>query len=167
MRAILIGVLMTWAIAAPVPATSEVLRFRAVLTGAGESPAAPTRGAGLAEVTLDTESRLLSWKVTYSGLSGPVIGAHFKAPPEPGSAGGATMTFVAPVASPLVSSIRLNDIQVGDLRAGLWSIALLTARNPRGEIGGALERAARAAAAPAPPPVSIARRTRRSALHRE
>jgi len=141
MRAILIGALTVWALAAATAAPAEVLRFHARLNGAAESPPAPTRGSGVAEVTLDTESKLLTWKVTYAGLSGPVIGAHFKAPPEPGSAVDATMDFTPPLASPVVSSTRLNDIQIGDLRAGLWSVNLLTARNPHGEIGGALERA--------------------------
>jgi hypothetical protein len=141
MRAILVSALVTGALFLVTAASGEILHFRAKLAPSSESPPSERRGAGLAELTLDTDSKILSWRVTYSGLSGPLIGAHFRAPPEPGSAAGATMDLAPPLANPVVSSARLNDIQIGDLRAGLWSVALLTAKNPNGEIRGDLERA--------------------------
>jgi hypothetical protein len=141
MRAICLGALLTGALLAATSASAEVLHFRAKLAPPSETPASEHRPEGLAELTLDTESKVLSWKVSYSGLSGPLIGAHFKAPPEPGSSTGATMPMPPPLANPVVSSARLNDIQIGDLRAGLWSVDLLTARNPSGEIRGDLARA--------------------------
>jgi len=140
MRAIA-GALMMGALLAVTSASGEILHFRAKLAPSSEAPPSQRRGEGLAELTLDTESKLLSWKVTYSGLSGPLTGAHFKAPPEPGSVVGATMDLAPPLANPVVSSTRLNDIQIGDLRAGLWSVNLLTAKCPRGELRGDLERA--------------------------
>jgi hypothetical protein len=141
MRAIRIGALMTGALLAATAASGEILHFRARLAPSSETPASQRGAAGLAELTLDTDSKMLTWKVSYSGLSGPLIGAHFKAPPEPGAATGATVPLTPPLANPVVSSTRLNDIQIGDLRAGLWSVSLLTAKCPRGEIGGDLERA--------------------------
>jgi hypothetical protein len=48
------------------------------------------------------------------------------------------MDLAPRLTNPMVASTRLNDIQIGDLRAGLWSVNLLT---PQGEIGGDLERA--------------------------
>jgi hypothetical protein len=141
MRAIQIGALIAGALLAVTAASGEILHFRATLAPSSEAPANQRRGGGLAELTLDTESKMLSWKVTYSGLSGPLIGAHFKAPPEPGLAAGATMDLSPPLTNPVVSSARLNDIQIGDLRAGLWSVNLMTAKNPHGEIQGDLERA--------------------------
>jgi hypothetical protein len=140
MRALLAGVLLTGAFLAVTPTSAEVLHFRAKLAPPSETPPDQRRGAGLAELTLDTESKVLSWRVSYSDLSGPLIGAHFKAPPSRGSATPATVSFTPPLTSPMVSSTRLSDIQIGDLRAGLWSVDLLTARNPRGELTGDLER---------------------------
>jgi len=140
MRAI-VGALMMGALLAVTSASGEILHFRAKLAPASEAPSNQRRAEGVAELTLDTESKILSWKVTYSGLSGPLIGAHFKAPPEPGSAVGATMDLAPHLTNPVVSSTRLNDIQIGDLRAGLWSVNLLTAKNPHGELRGDLERA--------------------------
>lgn len=140
MRA-LVGALMMGALLTVTSASAEILHFRAKLAPASEAPPSQRRAEGVADLTLDTESKVLSWKVTYSGLSGPLIGAHFKAPPEPGSAVGATMDLAPPLTNPVVSSARLNDIQIGDLRAGLWSVNLLTAKNPHGELRGDLERA--------------------------
>jgi hypothetical protein len=140
MRARFLGALAMGALLAVTSASAEVLHFRAKLAPALESPT-QHGAAGLAELTLDTENKMLSWKVSYSGLSGPLIGAHFKVPPEPGSSIGATMDLATRLTSPMVASARLNDIQIGDLRAGLWSVNLLTAKNPSGEIHGDLERA--------------------------
>lgn len=141
MRAIFVGALMMGALLAVASAPAEILHFRATLAPSSEAPPSERRAAGFAELTLDTESKMLSWKVSYSGLSGPVIGADFRAPPEPGSSAVATMPMTPPLTNPVVSSTRLNDIQIGDLRAGLWSVDLLTAKNPHGEIRGDLERA--------------------------
>ncbi|MDB5480753.1 MAG: hypothetical protein JWO83_1806 [Caulobacteraceae bacterium] len=141
MRAIRIGALVTGALLAATSASGEILHFRAKLAPSSETPASQSRAAGLAELTLDTDSKILTWKVTYSGLSGPLIGAHFKAPPEPGASAGATVPLAPRLTNPVVASTRLNDIQIGDLRAGLWSVNLLTAKNPRGELRGDLERA--------------------------
>jgi len=140
MRGILVGALLVGALFAMTPGSAETLHFRAKLAPS-EAQSSPQGPVGVAELTLDTESKVLSWKVSYSGLSGPLTGAHFKAPPEPGSSMGATMDLAPPLTNPVISSTRLNDIQIGDLRAGLWSVNLLTAKNPHGEISGDLQRA--------------------------
>jgi hypothetical protein len=129
------------ALLAVTTASGEVLHFRARLAPSPASPPGQHGAAGLAEATLDTDSRILSWKVTYSGLSGPLIAAHFRAPSEPGSLAGAQMDLAPRLTNPMVASARLNDAQIGDLRAGLWSVNLLTSKKPQGEIGGDLERA--------------------------
>jgi hypothetical protein len=143
MRAILAGALLMGGLLAATGAPGEILRFRARLAPSFRAALAPRRAEGLAELTLDTESKVLSWRVTYSGLTGPLTGARVKAPPEPGTSAAATVDlapYSSPLSNPVVSSTRLNDIQIGDLRAGLWSVDLSTARNPKGEIGGDLER---------------------------
>jgi hypothetical protein len=141
MRVKFLGALAMGAFLAVNSASGEVLHFRATL--APLSPSGPRQhsAAGLAEATLDTDSRLFSWKVSYSGLSGPLTGAHFTAPSEPGSLAGAKMDLAPRLTNPMIASARLNDAQIGDLRAGLWSVNLLTSKKPQGEIGGDLERA--------------------------
>jgi len=50
------------------------------LSGAGEVPANGSPAKGLMEGTFDTDTNTLTWTVTYSGLSSPVIAAHFHGP---------------------------------------------------------------------------------------
>jgi hypothetical protein len=141
MRATFLGALAMGALLTVTTANGEVLHFRARLSPPSASAPGQHGAAGLAEATLDTDSRLLSWKVTYSGLSGPLTGAHFRAPSEPGSLLGAQLDLAPRLTNPMVASALLNDAQIGDLRAGLWSVSLLTSKRPQGEIGGDLERA--------------------------
>jgi hypothetical protein len=141
MRAMFLSALTMGALLAVTAASGEVLHFRATLAPSPASPPSQHGASGLAELTLDTDSKMLSWKVSYGGLSGPLTGAHFKTPPEPGASEGAKMDLAPPLTSPMVASARLNDIQIGDLRAGLWSVNLLTSKNPQGELRGDLERA--------------------------
>lgn len=41
-------------------------------------------GSGKAEATYDTETKTLTYSVTYAGLSGPAMGVHFYGPVEAG-----------------------------------------------------------------------------------
>jgi hypothetical protein len=117
-------------------ARAEVLRFHADLTATD----AAGRGAGRADATLDTETGALSWRITYGGLSGPVVGARLLAPPEPGEPRGG-LDSPRPYASPIAASAQIGNAEIGDLRAGLWSVVVMTARAPGGEIRGELIRA--------------------------
>ena len=123
------------------PALAEVIHYTAKLSGAAETPPNVTKGAGAADVTLDTDSRLLSWKIVYSGLTGPATMAHFHGPAAPGVAAGVTVGLSAPLASPIAGTTSLNDGQIGDLRAGLWYVNIHTAQYPKGEIRGQVEAA--------------------------
>ena len=121
--------------------SAEILHFTAKLDGASETPGKSTAGKGSADVTLDTQSRMLDWKVSYSGLSGPATMAHFHGPAAPGVAAGVAVPLAAPLASPINGMATLTDGQIGDLRAGLWYINIHTAQNPGGEIRGQLLKA--------------------------
>jgi hypothetical protein len=120
-------------------APAEVIHYTVKLTGAAETPPNATKGVGTAQVTLDTDSKMLDWKVEYSGLTGPTTMAHFHGPAAPGVAAGVTVALTAPLASPIVGTANLNDGQIGDLRAGLWYINVHTAQYPKGEIRGQVE----------------------------
>lgn len=52
----------------------------AFLSGGGEVPSNDSPGKGVMEGTFDTDTNTLTWTVTYSGLSGPAIAAHFHGP---------------------------------------------------------------------------------------
>ena len=122
-------------------ARAETLHYLATLGGTAETPANASKSVGFADVTLDTDSRTISWRITYSALSGPAVMAHFHGPAGPGVAGPVTVMISAPFASPLIGTAPVNFGQIGDLRAGLWYVNIHTLANPKGEIRGQLSRA--------------------------
>ncbi len=110
----------------------------ASLTGAQEVPANTRTGTGKAEVRFDKDTRVLSYHVSFIGLSGPVIGAHIHGPAAPGVVGPVVVPF-GPAADGMVSgSATLTPTQAGDLLAGLYYVNLHTAAHPGGEIRGQL-----------------------------
>ena len=115
------------------PATTAMT---ARLSGAGEVPSVTSAGIGTADVTLNPSGNLLTWTVTYSGLTGPVTGGHFHGPALAGQNAGVVVPFAAGLVSPITGSATLTPTQVADLSAGKWYVNLHTAANPGGEIRG-------------------------------
>ncbi len=58
------------------------------VTGAQEVPPVTTGGTGSVETTFDKSTNVLTWTVTYSGLSGPVTAGHFHGPAAAGANAG-------------------------------------------------------------------------------
>ena len=58
--------------------------FKVPLTGAQSVPAVDTSGSGTADITYDPATRVVTWNITYSGLSSPTTMAHFHGPAEAG-----------------------------------------------------------------------------------
>ena len=58
---------------------AEKTAFTADLKGASQVPPIDSAGTGKADVTYDDASKMLTWTITYAGLSGPVTAAHFQA----------------------------------------------------------------------------------------
>jgi CHRD domain len=116
-------------------ARAEVVTLHADMKGSNEVPPNSSAGTGTAEATFDTETKLLTWKVTYSGLSGPAMGAHFHGPSEAGKNAGIVLPFKT-VESPIQGSATLTDNQAADLLAGKWYANIHTAANPGGELRG-------------------------------
>lgn len=67
-------------LAAGSAALADTLAFKADLSGGGEAPPNNSAGKGHVDAKLDTDSRTLTWTVTYSGVAGAPIGAHFHGP---------------------------------------------------------------------------------------
>lgn len=119
------------------PASADEIAFTAELKGTNEVPPNDSTGSGQAEAYLDTDLNKLTWKVTYAGLSGPVIGAHIHGPIDSGGNAGIMLPFHF-VASPINQSAELTDGQIDALQKGLWYVNIHTARYPGGEIRGQL-----------------------------
>ena len=124
------------ALLAIVPAKAEMVNMKASLSANEEVPPTKSKGTGSVTATYDTASKKLSWKGTYSGLSGPATAAHFHAG-EKGKNGGVAIP-IAPATSPLEGSATLTDAQAADLMAGKLYVNVHTAENKAGEIRGQL-----------------------------
>ncbi len=109
--------------------------FVATLSGSGEVPPNTTGGTGSLDATLDKSSSTLSWKLTYSGLTGPATAAHFHGPAAPGANAPVVVPFPSPD-SPAQGQALLTPSQVADLTAGKWYVNVHTAANKGGEIRG-------------------------------
>jgi hypothetical protein len=116
-------------------ASAEVVKMKADLTSASEVPPTTSPGKGTADVTYDTASKKLTWKVIYSGLTGPATMAHFHGP----AAVGANAAPAVPIPDPksgAEGSATLTDAQAADLMAGKYYVNFHTDANKGGEIRG-------------------------------
>jgi hypothetical protein len=116
------------------PAFAE--KMKATLDGKTEVPANTTAGAGTADIDYDAPTKKLTWKLTYSGLTGPATAAHFHGPAEPGKIAGVAVAIPNFASSPVEGSATLTDAQAADLLAGKYYVNVHTAANPGGEIRG-------------------------------
>jgi hypothetical protein len=116
------------------PAFAE--KFKATLDGKSEVPPTTTSGTGTADIDYDPASKKLSWKLTYSGLTGPATAAHFHGPAEPGKNAGVAVAIPNATSSPAEGSATLTAAQAADLESGKYYVNVHTAANPGGEIRG-------------------------------
>jgi hypothetical protein len=119
-------------------ALAETQTYRATLTGAAETPPNESTGIGTAVAVLETGPKTLTWKIDYSGLSGPATMAHFHGPAAAGVAAGVQIPMEGAMDSPLKGAATLTAAQVADLQAGRWYVNIHTAKFPKGEIRGQL-----------------------------
>ena len=117
-------------------AHAEVLTYVVELRGANEVPPNDSPGTGHADVTFDTATRALAWRVTYSGLTGPLIGMHFHGSTLPGQNAGILLPFRGSLESPIAGNAVLTETQAADLTSGRWYINGHTNRHPGGELRG-------------------------------
>jgi len=117
-------------------AAAAVIEFVSQLTPAQEVPAVQGAGKGALVATLDTSTSQLRWKVTYSGLSGPLTAGHFHGPASKTENAGVAIGFKGNLNSPVTGEAILTPVQMGELVDGKWYVNLHTAQNPKGEIRG-------------------------------
>ena len=134
MNKTVIAALALGAVAFAGPASAE--KLKATLDGKSEVPATTTSGTGTADLDYDAASKKLSWKLSYSGLSGPATAAHFHGPAEAGKNAGVAVAIPNATSSPVEGSATLTDAQAADLVGGRYYINIHTAANPGGEIRG-------------------------------
>ena len=139
MRAGLIGWTAAAVLFAAGAASAATLHFNTSLKGADEVPAHAVPGKGKVTASLDTTTKVFSYKVTYAGLTGPATMAHFHGPAAPGANAGPVVPVPSTsLANPMSGTATLTDDQIADLKAGKWYFNIHTAANPGGEIRGQL-----------------------------
>lgn len=112
-------------------------RFTASLNGASEKPL-PTPSTALGEFTgeLDPATRVLSYTVTYSGLT-PTAGHIHRVTGDDGT-GPPDIAFTS-LASPIIGTTgELPQSKVDSMAAGHYYVNLHTTEYPKGEIRGDL-----------------------------
>ena len=114
--------------------------FEAKLSAAQEVPPGSGSGTGSAEVQLNKGTSVVTWKLTYSGLSGPAVAGHIHGPAAAGANAGVVVPFTNITAQPVTGQATLTAAQVADLEAGKWYVNVHTAANPGGEIRGQLQK---------------------------
>jgi hypothetical protein len=117
-------------------ASASAEQMKAMLDGKSENPPNATAGKGEADINYDPATKKLSWKLTYSGLTGPATAAHFHGPAEPGKNAAVAVAIPNATTSPVEGSATLTDTQAADLEAGKYYVNIHTAANPGGEIRG-------------------------------
>jgi hypothetical protein len=134
LRSALTGLACAVAITLAWPAKAEVVDLKAAMNAGSEVPPTSSTGTGTLTATYDTSSKKLSWKGSYSGLSGPATAAQFHSG-EAGKNGGVAVP-ITPSTSPFEGSATLTDAQATDLLAGKWYVNVHTEANKGGEIRG-------------------------------
>ena len=119
------------------PSFAETMQFKANLSGTTEVPPNQSKGSGEVTASYDTSSKVLTWKGTYSGLSGDATAAHFHGPADPGKNAGVAVA-IKPFGSPFDGTATLTDAQAADLVAGRWYVNVHTKDDPGGELRGQL-----------------------------
>jgi CHRD domain len=137
LRSALTALACTAAFALAAPALAETVNLKANMNASAEVPPTTSKGTGAVTATFDTASKTLSWKGSYSDLTGPPTAAHFHAG-EAGKNGGVVIPIFAgsTAKSPFEGTAVLTDAQATDLLAGKWYVNVHTDANKAGEIRG-------------------------------
>ena len=135
MRFSLMGAVVAISLLGAGLARAQTLSFMATLKGADEVPATDSAGTGMVMAKLDTATKTFTYSVTYAGLTGPALAAHFHGPAAPGANAGPVLPMTS-LASPITGTATLTDAQIADLEAGKWYFNIHTMAHKGGEVRG-------------------------------
>jgi hypothetical protein len=114
------------------------------LTSSQEVPANDSKGTGTADVTYNKETKMLSYKIDYTGLTGDATMAHIHGTAPKGTNAGVAHDLT-PVLKKSASGSFVDSVKVGDkikedsLLSGFYYFNIHTKKNPGGEIRAQIE----------------------------
>src|SRR5947209_18252249 len=134
LQSVLTAMALTVVIGFTGPVKAEVVNLKTTLNAKNEVPPNSSQGTGTVTATYDTAGKKLSWKGSYSGLTGPATAAHFHS----GGTGknGTVVVPIVPNTRPFEGSATLTGAQAAELLAGTWYVNVHSDANTRGEIPG-------------------------------
>jgi hypothetical protein len=135
-----VGVLSVAVVAAAVAASTETYKISAKLTPRAEVPkpvGAPAMSGGsfIGTVKEKGSTKTLTWKLTYSHLSGAGFAAHIHKG-KAGKSGPVLVSLCGPCHSGQTGTARVTEAIVQAIEAGSTYVNVHTKKNPNGEIRG-------------------------------
>lgn len=106
-------------------------QFAASLTG-------ESNAKGSLTANYSPSRRLLSWRLSYGNLSGPITWAEFRGPDIEGADSAIVAINTQIEGNPHPGGATLTDRQAADLVAGRWFVVIKTEKYPGGELKGAV-----------------------------
>ena len=128
----------------PAPAASAPMTKSLQLSSSQEVPANDSKGTGTADVSYNKETKTLTYKVDYSGLTGEATMAHIHGTAARGANAGVAHDLT-PVLKKSASGSFVDSVKVGDkikedsLLSGFYYFNIHTKKNPGGEIRAQIE----------------------------
>ncbi|MBI1418596.1 MAG: CHRD domain-containing protein [Limimaricola sp.] len=121
-------------------ASAEMMNWSATLDQAQETSVdtAVMDAKGSATGTLDTDTGVMTWNITFEGLSGDATGMHFHGPAAKGADAGVAVNIgdISGLTSPSAGQATLTADQMKQVEDGMWYINIHTSANVKGEIRG-------------------------------
>jgi hypothetical protein len=114
----------------PLAASAKTLHISGNFVTENSATTTPT---GNITGTLDTTTGVLDYTVTYGGLTGPVLAAHFHGPAAPGQEAPVMLPIPGPYKSGMHGQLNANSATEKALLAGMTYVNLHTEKYPMGE----------------------------------
>ncbi len=125
---------------ATAPAWAETKKISVKLDSKSEVPPNESKATGTADVTYDTATKQVTWKISWKDLTGEAVAAHIHGPAEAGANAGVYVNLNADgKKTSLEGSATLTDEQATNFAAGKTYINVHTAANKGGEIRGQIK----------------------------
>lgn len=105
-----------------------------MFSGTFVSEGSVTNGQGSIAGSVDTDTDKVTYKITYSGLTGPVTMAHFHGPATANQSAGVLLPIPGPYSDGMEGTLKANAKTVKDILDDMTYINLHTAKYPGGEI---------------------------------